>query len=75
MLVTLHQTQADAFGFAQSQRQHDEQREHDGDFRIGGVGKKRHQLLPLLSGQPAVDLQDSPRREPDQGDQDQNTGN
>jgi hypothetical protein len=29
----------------------------------------------LFSGQPAVDLKDSPRRKSDQGDQNQHTGN
>lgn len=48
MLVTLHQSHAGAIGFAQRERHDDEQREHDGDLRIGRIGKKRHQLPPSL---------------------------
>lgn len=73
--VTLHQTHPGTVGFAQPERQQDKQCKHDGDLRIGGVGKKIHQLLPLfVPGQPAVDLKNSPRREPDQGNQDRDAG-
>jgi hypothetical protein len=74
MLVALQQAHPGAIGFAQRQRHHDQQRKHDGDFRIGRVGKKCHQLLPLLTGQPAVDLKNGPRRKPDQGNQDRDAG-